>query len=304
LEGEPMHIPDGFLSTPVWAGLQAVSLPALAYSARKAQATNDESRAPLLGVMGAFVFAAQMLNFPVGVGASGHLVGSALLSYTLGPAAAGVVMGAILAIQALVFQDGGVLAFGANAFNMALAGVWAAYLPYKLWGGGRAGVLLGGFLSVFVAAMLAILELLLSGVTLPGQTLSVALGVFAVTAAIEGAITLAVLEGIGRLNPKWVRKTGPLSGRAQVALGAAAIAVCAGGFFAASSLPDGLERLAQLAGLSGLERSAGPVAFPDYEALFISNPWLRKALAGLAGLALTWGVCILVGRWMTRPRSA
>lgn len=299
-----MHIPDGFLATPVWAGLQAVSLPALAYSARKAQASNDESRAPLLGVMGAFVFAAQMLNFPVGVGASGHLVGSALLSYTLGPAAASVVMGAILAIQALVFQDGGVLAFGANAFNMAVAGVWAAYLPYKLWGGRRPGVVLGGFLSVFVAAMLALLELSLAGVTLPGRTLPVAVSVFAITAVVEGVITLAVLEGIGRLNPKWVRTTGPLSGRARVALGAAAVAICAGGFLAASALPDGLERLVEMAGLSGLERATGPVAFPDYEALFVSNPWLRKALAGLAGLALTWGVCVVVGRWMTRPRSA
>jgi cobalt/nickel transport system permease protein len=257
--------------------------------------------------MGAFVFAAQMVNFPVGVGASGHLVGSALLSYTLGPAAASVVMGAILAIQALVFQDGGVLAFGANAFNMAIAGVWVGYLPYKLAGGGRfrrAAIALGGFLSVFVAAMLAMLEISVSGVKLPGQAVPVAVGVFAITAAIEGVITLAVLEGVGRLNPKWVRTTGPLSGRAQVVLGLSAVAICTGGFLAASALPDGLERLAELAGLSGMERATGSFAFPDYEAMFVSNPWLRKALAGLAGLALTWAICVVVGRWIARPRSA
>jgi cobalt/nickel transport system permease protein len=302
-----MHIPDGFLATPVWAGLQAVSLPSLAWSARKAQAASDEMKAPLLGVMGAFVFAAQMVNFPVGVGASGHLVGAALLACTLGPAAASVVMGAILAIQALVFQDGGVLAFGANALNMALVGVWAGYLPYKMLGGGRlrrAGILLGGFLSVFAASMLCLAELYVSGVTLPGKTLPVAVLVFTVTAAIEGVITLAVLEGIEKLNPKWVRKTEPVSGRVRWALAGAGVALCILGYGVASQSPDGLEQLIQAAGLSGLEKGGSPAVFPDYEALFTGNPWLRRAVAGLAGLALTWAVCAAVGRWMSRPRSA
>ena len=82
--------------------------------------------------MGAFIFAAQMINFPVGPGTSGHLVGGTLLAIALGPAPAAVVMTAILAIQALVFQDGGILALGANVFNMAIAGVLAGYAPYRL----------------------------------------------------------------------------------------------------------------------------------------------------------------------------
>ena len=105
-----MHIPDGFLSTPVWATLDAAAAPAVGYVVRVAQRGFDDAKVPLLGVMGAFVFAAQMINFPVGIGTSGHLVGGALLACTLGPAAACVVMSAILAIQALVFQDGGILA--------------------------------------------------------------------------------------------------------------------------------------------------------------------------------------------------
>jgi cobalt/nickel transport system permease protein len=146
-----VHIPDGFLSTPVWAALDVAAVPAIGYMARRAQRTFDESRVPLLGVMGAFVFAAQMINFPVGVGTSGHLVGSALLAYTVGPAAASVVMTAILAIQALVFQDGGVLALGANLINMAVIGVIAAYLPYRVWGGTQLrplAIFLGGSLSL------------------------------------------------------------------------------------------------------------------------------------------------------------
>ncbi|HKW96831.1 MAG TPA: energy-coupling factor ABC transporter permease, partial [Bryobacteraceae bacterium] len=132
-----MHIPDGFLATPVWAALDVAALPAAGFLARRAQRGLEQSQVPLLGVMGAFVFAAQMINFPVGLGTSGHLVGAALLAYTLGPAAASVTLIAILAVQALIFQDGGILSLGANVVNMALAGVLAGYLPFHLWGSGR-----------------------------------------------------------------------------------------------------------------------------------------------------------------------
>src|SRR5216683_6885706 len=169
-----MHIPDGFLSPPVWAALDITAVPAAGYVARRAQREFEEKKVPLLGVMGAFVFAAQMINFPVGPGASGHLVGAALLAYTLGPAAAGVVLTAILAVQALVFQDGGILALGANVMNMAIAGMLAGYLPFHLWGTSRwrrQAIFFGGFLSVLVSAVLALGELLLSGVTMPAAVL-------------------------------------------------------------------------------------------------------------------------------------
>src|SRR3979411_613697 len=130
-----MHIPDGFLSTPVWAALNVAVARAAGYVARRAQREFEEKKVPLLGVLGAFVFAAQMINFPVGPGTTGHLVGGALLAITLGPAAAGCVLHAILAIQAVFFQDGGILALGANTINMAVLGVLAGYLPFRLWGG-------------------------------------------------------------------------------------------------------------------------------------------------------------------------
>src|ERR1019366_3448703 len=179
-----VHIPDGFLSTPVWASLDAAAAPAVGYVVRVAQRGFDDARVPLLGVMGAFVFAAQMINFPVGIGTSGHLVGGALLACTLGPAAACVVMSAILAIQALVFQDGGILALGANVINMAIVGVLAGYLPYHLWGrsrGRRAAIFAGGALSVAVAG------LVISGVPMAASVLGVSLALFLVSALIEGA---------------------------------------------------------------------------------------------------------------------
>src|SRR5258708_1893421 len=176
-----VHIPDGFLATPVWATLDAAAVPAAGFIVRRAQREFDEARIPLLGVMGAFVFAAQMINFPVGIGTTGHLVGGALLAFTLGPAAASVVMAAIITIQALVFQDGGILALGPNVLNMAVFGVLAGYLPFHLWGAGKwrkLAIFGGGVLSVLVSAVFALAELLVSAVNMPTSVLCVSLGLF------------------------------------------------------------------------------------------------------------------------------
>ena len=186
-----MHIPDNFLSVPVWATLDAIAIPAVGLMVRQAgreiaSQEIEDTRVPLLGVMGAFVFAAQMINFPVGIGTSGHLVGGALLAYTLGPAPAVLVMTVIIAIQALVFQDGGVLALGANVFNMAVMGVLAAYWPFHMWAASRrrTAIFVGAFSSVMVSGSLALGELLMSGVAMPRPLVAVSLALFAASAAI------------------------------------------------------------------------------------------------------------------------
>lgn len=298
-----MHIPDNFLSTPVWATLNVVSLPAFGLMARRASRDLDESRIPLFGVLGAFVFAAQMINFPVGIGTSGHLVGGALLGCTIGPAAAAIVMTAILAIQALIFQDGGVLALGANVFNMAIAGVFAGYLPYHLWGARsrRTAVFAGGFLSVLVSASLALAELLLSGVPMPRPLVLVSLGLFCVSAAIEGAITMSVLEAVERLNQGWVRKPASGNRRTLLVLSGIAVSLVLAGFLMASAAPDGLERLGQQLGM--VEKSGFHAPLADYSAPVGGSEWLRRASAGLAGLLAVYGVSLLAGRILKRRRS-
>ena len=302
-----MHIPDGFLTTPVWASLAALSLPSAAAFARKAQSGLEDGRVPLMGVMGAFVFAAQMINFPVGIGASGHLVGSALLAATLGPAAAAVVMTAILVIQALIFQDGGLLALGANVFNMAIAGVLAGYWPYRILSGTRGrmvGLFFGGFLSVIVSAALCLGELALSGVRMPAQVLGISVLVFSVTGLLEGLITVAVIGSLTRMNPRWIREPAGEGRRALALLACAALVLASTGFLVASALPDGLERVAGLVGLAGHERAVLAAPLPDYDTLVIDNPWLRRATAGLLGLGLTTLACFLLGKWISRWRSA
>jgi cobalt/nickel transport system permease protein len=284
-----VHIPDGFLSTPVWATLDAAAAPAAALVVRRAQRTFDPARVPALGVIGAFVFAAQMINFPVGAGTSSHLVGSALLAYTLGPAAASVVMIAILAIQSLVFQDGGLLALGANVLNMAVLGVLAGYLPYYLWGAGpkrKFAIFAGGMLSVLVSAILALSELIASGVPMPRAGLALSMGIFAVSAVLEGAITLAVVQGLDAIQPNFVRKPSAERPAAMGALGLAAVLLGAVGVLFASTAPDGIERLTR------------------FDAASAAEPWLNKAAAGLGGIALIYGACFCIGRLVARPTPA
>ncbi|MBZ5577872.1 MAG: energy-coupling factor ABC transporter permease [Acidobacteriia bacterium] len=283
-----VHIPDGFLSTPVWVSLDAAAAPAVAWMSRRAQRGFDQAQAPLLGVMGAFVFAAQMVNFPVGAGTTGHLLGGALLAMTLGPVSASVVMTGILAIQALVFQDGGLLALGANVVNMAVLGVLAGYLPYALWGGTRwrkVSIFAGGALSVLVSAVLALSELLFSGVRMPASVLSVSLVLFLVSAVLEGAITLAVLESLERLQPRLVRQPEAGGSRAVGVVAVVAVLLASVGVLFASSAPDAIQQITH-------QSAAG------------TGTWLSKSGAGLAGIALIYGACLAIGRVASRNRSA
>ncbi len=299
-----MHIPDNFLSTPVWAAMDAAGICSVGLMVRRAGRELDDARIPLLGVMGAFVFAAQMINFPVGVGTSGHLVGGALLACTLGLAPAALVMTVIVAMQALVFQDGGVLALGANVFNMAIAGVLAGYWPYRIWGARRrrTAIFAGAVLSVLVSASLALSELLISGIKMPRPLILVSLALFAVSALIEGAITVSVIQAIDRLNPSLAQKPETANAPLVAALGAVALLLVVAGFLAASTTPDGIQKLGAVMGLGGKANFHAPLA--DYAVPQLDSAWLRRATGGLAGLLLIYAVCAAAGRLIGRQRSA
>jgi cobalt/nickel transport system permease protein len=190
-------------------------------------------------------------------------------------------------IQALVFQDGGVLALGANIVNMALLGVVAGYLPASLWGGTRwrrASLFAGGFLSVLVSGTLALSELLLSGVPMGSRMVAVSLAVFLVSAVLEGAITLAIVESLEKIQPRLVR---PLSSARSPVLGVVAtgaVMLASIGVLFASQSPDAIQQLTH--------QSAG--AAPG---------WLMKSVSGLAGIALIYGACLVFARVAARNRS-
>lgn len=133
-----MHMADALLSPAVGGAMWAVTAGLTAYSARKLQNSPDESRVPLMGVLGAFIFAAQMINFSIpATGSSGHLGGGMILSILLGPYAAFLVLASVLIVQALFFADGGLLALGCNIFNMAFFPCFFAYpFIYRKMAGG------------------------------------------------------------------------------------------------------------------------------------------------------------------------
>lgn len=297
-----MHIPDGFLAPKVWGAMDAVALPAVVVLARRAQREFDHHKIPLMGVMGAFIFAAQMINFPVGNGTSGHLVGGALLSFALGPAAASIVMTAILATQALVFQDGGILALGANIFNMAIAGVLAGYLPYLLLKGNRAGVFLGGLCSVLVGAVFALGQLMLSGVPMPSGILVVSLGLFVVSGIIEGAITVVVVQALESMNGRLLRAPAAAANRSALVIAGSAVFMAAVGVLFASTHPDGLERLAEQIGISGQARSLVVTPLTNYKLNLFGSDWTNRAIAGLCGLLIVYVLCVIAARLIAASR--
>lgn len=307
-----MHIPDNFLSTPVWATLDAVALPAIAVVSRQARKTTESNRLPLLGVMGAFVFAAQMINFPVGIGTSGHLVGATLLACLLGPWAAALVVTAILIVQALVFQDGGVLALGANALNMAFMGVLAGYLParillrtrWKYW-----GIFIGGICSVLVSGILALTELVLSGIRMPATLIGASLALFTVNALAEGAITVSVMRAIARLHPN-IEEAGlntaavPMWRNAVPLLAVLSVTLASIGILAASTLPDGLEHIANFIGAPFGAHPLFHSPLADYQIRALGAGWFSRATAGLLGLFFIYVICALGGHLLARARRS
>lgn len=200
-----MHIPDGVLKPGIIAALGAVSVGTLALAAKKVREEMGEERVPLLGVTAAFVFAAQMLNFPVAVGTSGHLIGGVLAALLLGPWAGFLVISSVLILQAFLFQDGGVLALSANIFNMAFLGSFGSYYVYqflkRVLKNSSVAVFLTSWLSVVVASLACAIELYLSG--LAGLfPLLVSMGsIHALIGVGEGLITSAIIGFLRATRP-------------------------------------------------------------------------------------------------------
>ena len=295
-----MHIPDGFLSTPVWGALNAISLPAIGLAARRIGRTTSDVHAPMMGILGAFVFAAQMINVPIAAGTSAHLLGGALLSATLGPAAAMIAMTAVLVVQALVFQDGGLLALGANIFNLAIIGVICGYVPWSLLGGRwpSLAAFLGGACSVAVSGALAMVELIASGVPVSNAVWMMALGLFTVSAALEGLITAAVVRALMRRNPDLLRR--PRQKSPLRILAVVSILIAGLGFTVASAYPDSLEKMAESLRIDGQEAITMSAPMPDYTLPGVKSEHLAQASAGLIGLALVFSVCAGAARLLRR----
>ena len=274
-----MHMADALISPAVGGVMLAAAAGAAAYSVTKVQNDLDEKKIPLMGVMGAFIFAAQMINFSIpGTGSSGHLGGGLLLSVVLGPYAGFLTMASVLLIQALFFADGGWLAYGCNVFNLGFYTCFIAYpLIYKkLTGKGCSTLrivtasLLSSVVGLQFGAFSVVLQTFLSGRS------ELPLGVFALwmqpihlaIGVVEGLITAAVVVFIWRARPEILESAG--KGRAiggisikKVIVVLTAAALITGGIFSrfASSHPDGLEW--SMSRASGKEELGAPAGIHE-----------------------------------------
>lgn len=263
-----MHMADALLSPAVGGTMWAVTAGSIAWCARRLKRDLDDRRVPLMGVLGAFIFAAQMINFTIpATGSSGHLGGGLLLAILLGPCAAFLTIGSVLTVQALFFADGGLLALGCNIFNLGIFPCFVAWPIYRQIAGpdpsaGRigAGSLVAAIVALQLGALAVVIQTVLSGVTaLPWrpflllmQPIHLAIG------AVEGMVTALVVSFVWRARPEILaaaaRPLAAVPGR-RLLLALVVAAVLTGGFFSwfASSHPDGLEwSIAQVAGTEEL----------------------------------------------------
>lgn len=299
---QPMHIPDGFLSTLVAIILWVISASAVAYALRRVGKDLGERQVPLMGVLAAAIFAGQMLNFSITGGTSGHLLGAALATILLGPWAAVIVLTSVVSIQAFLFQDGGLLALGANLFNMAVVGVTVSYFVYtsiqKLARGKSWGVFVGGFaaawFSIVIASLACALELALSGTSPANVSVPAMGGIHMLIGLGEGLITVGALAFLyaARRDLLHLGTAAPKGGAAIWVFGLGIAALLAVLSPLASAHPDGLEWVAEQKGF--LETARAPLynLIPDYVFPGISNEALATIIAGIIGMLIVFGVAL------------
>jgi cobalt/nickel transport system permease protein len=329
-----MHMADALLSPQVGATMWAASAAAVAWCSRRLGADGDDRRVPLMGVVGAFLFAAQMINFAIpGTGSSGHLGGGLLLAILLGPHAALIVMASVLIVQALFFADGGLLALGCNIFNLGVIPAFVGYPLYRYLCGtapssGRAtfAAVAAAIVSLQLGAFAVVLQTVASGISaLPFTTFALLMQpLHLAIGAVEGLVTAALIAFVRDARPGAIanRAAGTGSARLATAFACAALVLGGVGVWYASQAPDGLEwSVARTAGSAqvgtggavhaAMERVQAATAFlPDYAFASpavaaatgpaTSARRIGKTVSGLVGSAIVLGVVLVVGLAMRR----
>ncbi len=295
-----MHIPDGFLSVLVSMIFWAISAIVIRIALRKTSKQLGERTVPLMGVLAAAIFAAQMLNFTVAGGTSGHLLGAALAVILLGPWPAVLVMTAVISVQALFFQDGGILALGANLFNMGIVGVFVAYATYsviyRLFRNQARGVFIAGFiaawLSIFIASLSCAIQLALSGTSPANIAIPAMAAIHALIGVGEGLITTGALVFLRSVRKDLIEPAGMHTGgnRGIVIIGSLISLILVMLSPLASSHPDGLEWVAGKNGFLAAAANTVRGFFPDYSVPGITNPALAKIAAGILGILIIYSL--------------
>ena len=309
-----MHLPDAFLDGRTTLLAAGVAAAGMGIALRQVKASLQPRQVPLLGLAGAFVFAAQMVNFPVPGGTSGHLLGGVLTAILLGPAAAVLVISCVLIVQCLMFADGGLLALGANVFNMGIVSVCGGYATYRLV---KNLIPANPHRSVvFAAAFAGWFGTVLASVTCAGQlafsntapwnvTFPAMANIHMLIGVGEGLATGLILLAIARARPELLDETlepgTNHSGSPVVGLGllvSVGLALFVAPF--ACPWPDGLEKVAQQLGFANLltTRLTGniPAPMPEYRLPWVGSATIATALAGACGTLLAFFAAYMFAR--------
>lgn len=307
-----MHAPDGFLTAPTAIATGLMSAGAIAASLRASRPELDDDRIPLAGVTAAFVFAAQMVNFPVAAGTSGHLMGGALAAVLLGPSLGLLVVAVVVIVQAIGFADGGLTALGYNVLNMAVVtalGGWAVFRgARRLLPSTATGVALAAGVAAFASVVLSAAAFSLqwlfgASAAVPFDRVFAAMvGVHTLIGIGEGLITAGVVAAVLAVRPDLVRgadgldrSAGPARlPRARFVLAAMLASLIVATVIAQFAVeePDGLERVAEDVGFADVARDHAleGLPFADYATAGVANEALSLAIAGTAGTLLTLAV--------------
>ncbi len=317
-----MHMADALIVPAVAGTMYACSALTAGISVKEVRLENEPKKIPAMGIMGAFVFAAQMINFTIpGTGSSGHLCGGVLLSAILGPFAGFLTMIGILLIQCLMFADGGLMALGCNIWNMAAYGCFIGgfliWRPMMKQGVTKLKIVLASILACVLTLQLGAfsvtLETMISGITeLPfGVFVAAMQPIHLAIGLVEGLITAAVLIFVHEARPEMIwtgraadEREEKLSFRRTMVILAAAAAVIAGGLsLLASAYPDGLEwSIERITGATELEAAGSAYAvadsiqsataiLPDY-AFKSSETMLGTTVSGLVGGVVVIALCV------------
>ena len=332
-----MHIPDGFIDAPVSAAAGVIAVVGIGVALKRSSRELDERTAPMAGLVAVFIFAVQMLNFPIGAGTSGHLLGGALAAILVGPWTGALAVSVVILIQALMFADGGLSATGLNIINMAFVTVAVAWPVFRItakalprrrpvWMG---AAFLAAFLSVPASALAFVVEYAIGGTGTfsVGTVLAAMVGVHAVIGIGEGVITALTVGAVLAVRPDLVRgvrdllpdpSCGPrrrLPEEARmrrnvwilIGVGIGVSLLLAGVVsYYASSHPDGLEAVANDIGFGESARDSAIADSPlsDYQVTGIADERIAGGLAGIIGVLVTAALAFGLFLWLGRRGRA
>ena len=311
-----MHIPDGFLDAKTAIATGALSMTGLGSALRHAGRHLPSRKIPLIGLAGAFIFVAQMLNFPIAGGTSAHLLGSTFAAVLLGPSAAIIVMSSVLMVQALIFADGGILALGANIFNMAIIAPlcgYGAYRGLRFFLNGEQGRLVAvgvaSWFATVVAAVFCAGELAWSGTVNWSGAFPAMAGIHMLAGLGEAIITMLVIAAISSMRPELLVESddAPTVNGAHSSSFIYASLIVIGLLLLvaphASQMPDALEKIAVSFGFKHQEVASPVIQSPlkDYLVPGIHSIEAATMVAGLIGAVGVFAFSFIVARVLS-PR--